>query len=82
MLSNAKSTRYGVYGGAISADFGSESASFAHRDAFLVFQLYGSSIDNAPYPTDGISVIDQMLDSITTTPNGACTSQSLQPSRS
>jgi hypothetical protein len=63
-----------LYGGAISSDFTASSASFAHRDAFLVFQLYGSSHNNAPYPADGINVINNMLTSIEANPTAACMS--------
>lgn len=66
-----------LYGGAISG-FDVNSASYAHRDAFLVFQLYGSSVNNAPFPSDGIDVINNMLSSITTNPEGACTYYPLQ----
>jgi len=62
-----------LYGGAISSDFSATSSSFAHRDAFLVFQLYGSSYNNAPYPADGIDIINNMLTSITPNPTAACT---------
>jgi hypothetical protein len=65
-----------LYGGAISSDFNASSSSFAHRDAFLVFQLYGSSNNNAPYPADGIDVINNMLTSIQANPTAACTFQS------
>jgi hypothetical protein len=63
-----------LYGGAISSDFTASSSSFAHRDAFLVFQLYGSSYNNAPYPADGINVINNMLTSIEANPTAACMS--------
>jgi hypothetical protein len=66
-----------LYAGAISS-FDVNSASYAHRDAFLVFQLYGSSVSNAPFPSDGINVINNMLSSITTNPQGACTYYPLQ----
>lgn len=62
-----------LYGGAI-ASFDPNSASFAHRDAFLVFQLYGSSVNNAPFPSDGIDVINNMSNSIAANPAGACMS--------
>ncbi|KAG8827161.1 hypothetical protein FRC18_009930 [Serendipita sp. 400] len=60
-----------LYGGAISTDFDASSASFAHRDAFLVFQFYGSSNNNAPYPSDGIDVINKMLTSLSPNPAAA-----------
>jgi hypothetical protein len=66
-----------LYGGAISSDFDVSSSSFAHRDAFLVFQLYGSSYNNAPYPADGINVINNMLTSIQANPTAACMFYSL-----
>ena len=61
-----------LYGGAISSDFDASSASFAHRNAFLVFQFYGSSNNNAPYPADGIDVINNMVTSISANPTAAC----------
>jgi hypothetical protein len=66
-----------LYGGAISS-FDVNSASYAHRDGFLVFQFYGSSYDNVSFPSDGIDVINNMLSSITTNPEAACTYYSLQ----
>ncbi|KAG8854226.1 hypothetical protein FRB91_003877 [Serendipita sp. 411] len=60
-----------LYGGAISSDFDASSSSFAHRDAFLVFQFYGSSKDNAPYPSDGMDVINKMLTSLSPNPTAA-----------
>jgi hypothetical protein len=65
-----------LYGGAISS-FDINSASYAHRAAFLVFQFYGTS-GNPPFPSDGIDVINNMLSSITTNPEGACTYYLLQ----
>jgi len=65
-----------LYGGAISS-FDVNSASYAHRAAFLVFQFYGTSGTNA-FPSDGIDVINNMLSSITTNPEGACTYYLLQ----
>ncbi|KIM24184.1 Glucooligosaccharide oxidase [Serendipita vermifera MAFF 305830] len=60
-----------LYGGAISSDFDANSSSFAHRNALLVIQFYGSSNNNAPYPADGIDIINNMVTSISANPAAA-----------
>jgi len=51
---------------AINAVPSTETA-FSHRSALYTFQFYASSANSAPpYPTDGISFVDGMVDSITT----------------
>jgi hypothetical protein len=67
-----------LYGGAISSDFEVSSSSFAHRDAFLVIQFYGSSDNNAPYPADGVDVVNQMVYSLDPNPSRACESTLVQ----
>jgi hypothetical protein len=66
-----------LLGGATSSDFDAASSSFAHRDAFLIFRIQGSSYNNAPYPADGIDLINNMVTSIEPNPTAACTFYSL-----
>ncbi|KAG8832583.1 hypothetical protein FRC17_001094 [Serendipita sp. 399] len=60
-----------LYGGAISSEFDASSSSFAHRNAFLVIQFYGSSNNNAPYPADGVDVVNRMVTSLSPNPSAA-----------
>lgn len=60
-----------LYGGAISSDYTADSSSFAHRNAFLVIQFYGSSTNNAPYPSDGIDIVNGMVTSLQSNPSAA-----------
>ncbi|KAG8776303.1 hypothetical protein FRC12_000996 [Ceratobasidium sp. 428] len=60
-----------LYGGAIK-DQGADATSFAHRDAILSFQLYASSKNyNPPYPSDGISFVNGMLNALEPSPQAA-----------
>jgi hypothetical protein len=60
-----------VYGGAI-ASIPADATAFAHRNAFLVYQLYASSSNSEPpYPADGISFVNGMLAAIEPNPQGA-----------
>jgi Berberine and berberine like len=61
-----------VYGGGNSAvnAVPADATAFAHRDAFLVYQLYASSI-TPPYPKDGIPFVDGMVSALEPNPRGA-----------
>lgn len=60
-----------VYGGAIKS-IAADATAFAHRDAFLVYQLYASSGNSfPPYPDDGISFVDGMLAALESNPQAA-----------
>jgi len=59
------------YGGAIATADASFS-SYAHRDAFLVFQFYGSAQNGGPFPADGIDIINGMVTSLSPSPSAAC----------
>jgi len=53
-----------VYGGAIAA-VQANATSFAHRDAFLVYQLYANTASKLPpYPSDGVPFVDNMLSAL------------------
>ncbi|GJJ07026.1 hypothetical protein Clacol_001224 [Clathrus columnatus] len=54
-----------LYGGQI-ARLGN-GTSFDHRSAFLVYQFYASSV-MPPYPSDGISFVDGIVKTLTTSP--------------
>ena len=65
-------TTAAVYGGgksAINAVPPDETA-FAHRNAFLVYQLYASS-ESKPYPEDGIPFVAGMATALVAYPTGA-----------
>jgi hypothetical protein len=65
--------RYLVYGGVIDS-VASDATAYANRGAQLTFQLYASSPNfQPPYPSDGITFVDNMLASLTTSPAAACT---------
>ncbi|CAE6400780.1 unnamed protein product [Rhizoctonia solani] len=60
-----------LYGGQISTQ-GADSTSFAHRDAILSFQLYANSRDQKPpFPSDGISLVNGMLNALEPNPQAA-----------
>jgi len=60
-----------LYGGVITTA-GADATSFAHRDAILSFQLYASSSNlQPPYPSDGISFVNGMLNSLDPNPQAA-----------
>ncbi|QRV86657.1 FAD-binding domain protein [Ceratobasidium sp. AG-Ba] len=60
-----------LYGGQIKT-LAADSTSFAHRDAILSFQLYASSKNyKPPYPSDGISFVNGMLNALDPNPQAA-----------
>jgi len=59
------------YGGAIATADATYS-SYAHRDAFLVLQFYGSAQNGGPFPADGINIINGMVTSLSPSPAAAC----------
>ncbi|KAG9095339.1 hypothetical protein FRC06_009895 [Ceratobasidium sp. 370] len=60
-----------LYGGAVK-DQGADATAFAHRDAILSFQLYASSKSyNPPYPSDGVSFVNGMLNALDPNPQAA-----------
>ncbi|KAG8776302.1 hypothetical protein FRC12_000995 [Ceratobasidium sp. 428] len=60
-----------LYGGVIKS-LGADATSFAHRDAILSFQLYASSKNyKPPYPSDGISFVNGMLNALDSNPQAA-----------
>jgi hypothetical protein len=62
------------YGGAI-ATADPTFSSYAHRDAFLVIQFYGSAQDiNSSFPEDGIDIVNGMVTSLSPNPAAACES--------
>ncbi|KAF8499312.1 hypothetical protein JB92DRAFT_2743971 [Gautieria morchelliformis] len=63
-----------LYGGGKSAISAvpPDATAFAHRDAFLVYQLYASAVGLVPpYPKDGIPFVDGMVSSLVPKPSGA-----------
>ncbi|CAE6520828.1 unnamed protein product [Rhizoctonia solani] len=60
-----------LYGGEIATQ-GADATSFAHRDAILSFQLYANSKNlQPPFPSDGISFVDGMLNALEPNPQAA-----------
>ncbi|QRW00716.1 FAD-binding domain protein [Ceratobasidium sp. AG-Ba] len=60
-----------LYGGQVSAA-GANATSFAQRNAILCFQLYASSMNSEPpYPSDGISFVNGMLNALDPNPQAA-----------
>jgi len=60
-----------LYGGEI-ASVPADATAFAHRDAFLVYQLYASSLSTLPpYPVDGVSFVNDMLTALDANPKAA-----------
>jgi hypothetical protein len=59
------------YGGAIATADATYS-SYAHRDAVLVFQFYGSAQSGSSFPADGLDVINGMVTSLAPNPTAAC----------
>ncbi|KAG8747633.1 hypothetical protein FRC10_000176 [Ceratobasidium sp. 414] len=60
-----------LYGGVIKT-LGADATSFAHRDAILSFQLYANSKNlKPPYPSDGISFVNGMLNALDPNPQAA-----------
>lgn len=59
------------YGGVIATADATYS-SYAHRDAFLVLQFYGSALNGGPFPADGIDIINGMVTSLVPNPSAAC----------
>jgi len=63
-----------LYGGGQSAISAvpANATAFAHRDAFLVYQLYASAPGLVPpYPEDGIAFVDGMVSTLVPDPTGA-----------
>jgi len=60
-----------LYGGKISR-VASNATAFANRNAFLVYQLYASSSTGTPpYPSDGITFVNNMLNALEPNPREA-----------
>lgn len=59
------------YGGAI-ATADPTFSSYAHRDAFLVIQFYGSAQSLDSFPEDGIDIVNGMVTSLSPNPAAAC----------
>ncbi|KAG8691326.1 hypothetical protein FRC11_004971 [Ceratobasidium sp. 423] len=60
-----------LYGGEITTQ-GADATSFAHRDAILSFQLYANSKNlQPPFPSDGISFVNGMLNALEPNPQAA-----------
>lgn len=62
-----------VYGaGGVIDRFPSTESAFAHRNAFMVWQLYASKLaSELTYPADGLAFVNDMVAALTPHPTGA-----------